>query len=278
MTGSTGWQTGGMTTGGPALVPPAQPPSSPRPTGSDTAARSRERRTQLTAAALVAAALAVLGAALGVLWDLISPDTPPGIVSPPGIQVDDVHEAFAGIDGRFAFITAAVGLLAGFAAWTIRRARGPYMAIGLAVGGLLGAMLTNLIGHLLRGTGSYQYTSGGTAYLTHLPLNVQMKGLWFVEPALAALVFSLLVAFAAADDLGRPEVRRRRRPLAPVAPSVLPAPPVPPLQGSPLQGPTLQRPLPTSPPPSLPAQADPSARAESDLQDGGRHRDGPGVP
>jgi hypothetical protein len=268
MTGPTGWQTGGMTTGGPALVPAAQPPSPPRPTGADdTAARSRERRTQLTAAALVATGLAVLGAALGVLWDLISPDTPPGIVSPPGIQVDDVHEAFAGIDGRFAFITAGVGLLAGFAAWRIRRARGPYLAIGLAVGGLLGAMLTNLIGHLLRGTGSYQYTSGGTAYLTHLPLNVQMKGLWFVEPALAALVFSLLVAFAAADDLGRPEVRRRRRPLAPVA---QPAPPAS-LTSQP-------GPLPTSPPPSLPEHPDASARAESDLQDGRGHRDGPGVP
>ena len=269
MTGPTGWQTGGMTTGGPALVPAAQAPSPPGPIGADdTAARSRERRTQLTAAALVVTGLAVLGAALGVLWDLISPDTPPGIVSPPGIQVDDVHEAFAGIDARFAFITAAVGLLAGFAAWAIRRARGPYVAIGLAVGGLLGAMLTNLIGHLLRGTGSYQYTSGGTAYLTHLPLNVQMKGLWFVEPALAALVFSLLVAFAAADDLGRPEVGRRRRPLAPVAP---------PSQTAPLPAPQPGR-LPTSPPPSLPAQPDPSARAESDLEDRRRHRDGPGVP
>jgi hypothetical protein len=246
-----------MTTGGPALVPPAPP----RPTGGDSAARSRERQVQLSAAALVATALAVLGAALGVVWDLVSPDTPPGIVSPPGIQVDDTHEAFAGIDGRFALITAVVGLLAGFAAWSVRRARGAYVAIGLAVGGLLGAMLTHLIGHLLRGTGSYQYTSGGTAFLNHLPLNVQMKGLWFVEPALATLVYSLLVAFAAADDLGRPEVRRPRRALAPVAPAPLPAAPAAPS-------------LPSAPP----VHRDPSAGAEGDLEDGGRHGDGPGMP
>jgi uncharacterized membrane protein YeaQ/YmgE (transglycosylase-associated protein family) len=214
---------------------------------------------QLTAAGLVATTLAVVGAALGVVWDLVSPNTPPGIVSPPGIQVDDTHEAFAGIDGRFALITAVVGLLAGFVAWLLRRARGPYVAMGLAAGGLLGAMLTHLIGHLLRGGGSYQYTSGGTAFLTHLPLNVQMKGLWFVEPALATLVYSLLVAFAAADDLGRPEVRRPRRALAPVAPAPLPAAPPAPLL-----------------PPATPVH--PSPRAEGDLEHGGRHGDGPGMP
>jgi hypothetical protein len=246
-----------VTTGGPALVPAAQPPAPARLADGDNAARSRERRVQLTAAGLVATALAVLGAALGVVWDLVSPDTPAGIVSPPGIQVDDTHEAFAGIDGRFALITALVGLLAGFAAWSVRRARGPYVAVGLAAGGLVGAMLTHLIGHLLRGTGSYQYTSGGTAFLTHLPLNVQMKGLWFVEPALAALVYSLLVAFAAADDLGRPELRRPRRALAPVAAGPLPAPPLP---------------------PASPVHPDPSARAQRDLENGGRHGDGPGVP
>jgi hypothetical protein len=203
----------------------------------------------------VAGALAVLGAALGVVWDLVSPATPPGIISPPGIQVDDTREAYAGIDGRFALIVAVVGLLAGFAAWSLRRARGPYVAVGLAVGGLLGAMLTTLIGHLMRGSGSYQYTSGGTAYLTHLPLNVQMKGLWFVEPGLAALVYSLLVAFAAADDLGRPDLRRPRRALAPVSPAPLP-------------------PVPATPP----AFPDSSTRPQGDLQDGGRHGDGPGVP
>jgi hypothetical protein len=243
-----------MTAGGPTLVPPGGPQRPVHPDPSELAARSRyERRTQLTAAALVALALAGLGAALGVLWDLISPDSPPGIISPPGIQVDDVHEAFAGADGRFALITALVGLLAGIAAWYLRRMRGPYVAIGLAVGGLFGAMLTHLIGHVLRGTGSYQYSSGGTAFLTHLPLNVQMKGLWFLEPALATLVYSLLVAFAAADDLGRPDVQPPRRAVPAHAPAQLPPAPA--------------QPLPER-----------SARPQGDLQDRRRDGDGPGVP
>jgi hypothetical protein len=231
---------------GPAPVPPGgpQPPFDP----AAIAARIRyERRAQLTGAALVAVALVVLGGALGVLWDLISPTSPPGIISPPGIQVDDVHEAFAGADGRYALITAIVGLLAGIAAWYLRRVRGSYVAIGLAVGGLLGAMLTHLVGHVLRGAGSYQYANSGTAYVTHLPLNVQMKGLWFIEPALATLVYSLLVAFAAADDLGRPDVRVPRR----AEPAHATAQPFPP---------------------------DPSARPQGDLQDGRRDGDGPGVP
>lgn len=260
MTHPTGWQTGDMSTGGPTLVPPDGPQPLARVEW-DAAARARyELQTQLTAAALVAVALMVLGAALGVVWDLVSPGMPPGIISPPGIQVDDANEAFAAADGWFALITALVGLLAGIAVWYLRhlrRARGPWVAIGLAVGGLLGAMLTHLIGHLLRGAGSYQFSTGGTVFLTHVPLNVQMRGLWFLQPALATLVYSLLVAFAAADDLGRPEVRSRRRRVVAVAAGAS-----------------------GSPGPVGPADPDtePSARPQRDLQDRRRDGDGPGMP
>lgn len=168
-------------------------------------------RDQLTAAALVAGGLVVIGALLGLIWDVWSPASPLGIVSPPGIQIDDTEEALIGADGRYALMTALVGILAAIAVWFLRRVRGPWMAIGLAVGGLLGALLTDLTGHLLRGTGTYQYSTGGQAFITHLGLSVQMRGLWFVEAGLATLVYSLLVAFAASDDLGHPDPGRRAR-------------------------------------------------------------------
>lgn len=251
MTDRAGWQTGAMSTGGPTLVPP-HGPQPPRVEWNAAARAREERQAQLIAAASVVLVLAVLGAALGVVWDLVSPDMPPGIISPPGIQIDDTSEALAATDGWFALITALVGLLAGIGAWYLRRVRGPYVAIGLAVGGLLGAMLTHLVGHLLRGTGAYQVANGGTVFLTHVPLNVQMRGLWFIEPALATLVYSLLVAFAAADDLGRPDVRSARRRVVAAVPAV--------------------------PPASADPGTEPSPGPQRDLQDGRRDGDGPGVP
>ena len=44
-----------------------------------------------------------------------------------------------------------------------------------------------------------------------MPLWVQMHGLLFLEATLAVLVYSLFVAFAVDDDLGRPDPVRAAR-------------------------------------------------------------------
>jgi hypothetical protein len=170
-----------------------------------------ERSAQLREGGLIVATLAVVGAVLGPVWELWSPAGPAGIMLPAGIQADE-SEAWAAADGRFALITAVVGLIAGALAWylpRLRAVRGPWIALALAVGGIVGALLTDLVGWALRGGGKH-YSCGQFTCIDHLPLSVQMRGLWFLEAFAAVLVYGLFVAFAVKDDLGRPDRPRNR--------------------------------------------------------------------
>ena len=159
-------------------------------------------RHDLAAGAYLVAALAVLGALLGVIWQWWSPPGPIGyVVAPHAIQPDET-EAFIAGDGRFAVICVAAGLLAGVVAWILKPNRGPVTGLALAVGGLLGSLLTDVVGHLLAGgTGNGKTDT----VLRELPLSVHMRGLVLLEAAIAVLVYALCVSFAAEDDLGRPE-------------------------------------------------------------------------
>ena len=171
-----------------------------------------EREVQFRAAAFVTLALAVVGAVLGIVWQAWSPPGPFGIIYGNGTQPDET-ETWAAADGRFGLIVAVVGLAAGVAAWLLRRVRGPYVVLALGAGGIAGALLTEWIGHLLRGAAHTFacYPPGGRAACTqHLALDLHMAGLRYVEPALAILVYGLLVAFAHHDDLGRPDPVREQ--------------------------------------------------------------------
>jgi hypothetical protein len=124
-------------------------------------------------------------------------------------------------DGRFLVIVSVVGLLAGLLAWFGRpRNRGPLVLLGLVVGGLCGAALTDLVGHLTGGGSfsgkKYDLSDGSVQEVTlRLPLSLHMPGMLFVEAAIAALLYGVFTAFAVHDDLGRPdpvrdELRGRR--------------------------------------------------------------------
>lgn len=171
-----------------------------------------ERQVQVRAAVLLLLALAALGAALGAVWQSWSPPGPFGIIYGDGTQPDET-ETFAAADGRFAIIVGGVGLIAGIVVWLVRRARGPYVVLALGAGGIGGAALTWWVGHLIRGTAhtfACYPPSGKAACTDHLPLTLHMVGLLYLEPAVAILVYGLLVAFAHHDDLGRPDPMRER--------------------------------------------------------------------
>lgn len=159
-------------------------------------------RDDLRSGAVVIAALAAIGAALGPLWIWWSPPGPLGlVVAKSSIQVDET-ETFAAVDGRYAVLTGAVGIVAGFVVWSMRRTRGPVLAASLAVGGLVGALCTEGVGRLID-TGSD--SAPVNTVIRHLPLAVHATALRLLEPLLALLVYSVLTAFAADDDLGRPD-------------------------------------------------------------------------
>jgi hypothetical protein len=175
-----------------------------------------EQREDLRFAAVVVLVLAVIGAVLGLVWAAWSPPGPAAAVFGGGKFEPEDNEAFVAGDGRFLVIAAAAGLVAGLIVWRRVGRRGPLVALALGVGGLLGALLTELLGHV-SGGGSFtgkRFPSGdGTTHeiTAHLPLSLHAQGLLFVEPALAALVYGLLVAFAVRDDLGRPDPARDAR-------------------------------------------------------------------
>lgn len=155
-------------------------------------------RAELRLAALVVAALVVLGIILGLVWWWWSPPRPVGYVIAPNAVQPDETESFVAGDGRFAVLTALAGVGAALAVWFIHRIRGPLAILALVVGGLLGAGLTELIGHAAGGGSA---TGPNQTLIRHLPLEVHMSGLVIVEAALAVLVYGLCVAFAASDDL-----------------------------------------------------------------------------
>jgi hypothetical protein len=150
---------------------------------------------------VLVAAMAVLGALAGVVWAVWSPPRPPGLVVPGGTETLETEQWIAA-DGRFALIVALLGLVFALVAWRARRSRGALPLLALAVGGVAGGLLTDLVGWLLGGG-----SSGGPVNTRHehLRLVVHMHGLLFLEALVAVLVYGVLVAFAAEDDLGRPD-------------------------------------------------------------------------
>jgi hypothetical protein len=159
---------------------------------------------QLRAAAFVFAALAALGCVLGPLWSWWSPPGPLGERIPAGVIADET-EAFIAGDGRFAVLTTGVGLLAAALVWCFRSVRGPWMVAALALGGLVGALLTDVVGAAVGGGGHAVPVTPDVARIAHLPLQVHAGGLLLLEGAVAALLYGLFVAFTAHDDLGRPD-------------------------------------------------------------------------
>jgi hypothetical protein len=158
----------------------------------------------LRVAGVIVLVLAALGALLGALWATWSGSQQRAFVLAPGkLYPYDEVETMAAADGRYLVIVAAVGLLATLVVWYARAGnRGSLVLLALCGGGLGGAALTWWVGYLTGG-GSYHGKKGTT--IPHLPLTLHMHGLLLVEPAVAALVYGLFTAFAAHDDLGRPD-------------------------------------------------------------------------
>jgi hypothetical protein len=118
-------------------------------------------------------------------------------------------EQWVAADGRFAVIAAVLGVAFALLAWRVRRVRGALPVLALTVGGIVGGLLTELVGRVLKGG-----ASGGPVNTRHAHLNlvVHMHGLLFLEALVAVLVYAVLVAFAAQDDLGRPDPWREPQP------------------------------------------------------------------
>jgi hypothetical protein len=161
------------------------------------------RKPEWVTAAVAVGALAVTGAALAPLWVHLAPRLA-FRVDQPGRAMPVVPEAeeYVGADGRFVFITLIVGMIAGLACWLVRRSRGPLVLLALAVGGILGAVITWRLG-LRIGTGYQPADLQHVGEIVYQPLTLRAKAALVVEPFAAVLVYLLGVGFTARNDLGQ---------------------------------------------------------------------------
>jgi hypothetical protein len=161
------------------------------------------RKHEWVTAAVVIGALAVIGAALAPLWVQLAPRLA-FRVDQPGRALPVVPEAeeYVGADGRFVIITLIVGVLAGIGCWLVRRSRGPLVLLALAVGGLLGAVITWRLGMRI-GTGYQPADLQHVGRIIYQPLTLRAKSALVVEPVAAVLVYLLGVGFTARNDLGQ---------------------------------------------------------------------------
>jgi hypothetical protein len=165
----------------------------------------QEVRADLRSAAGIVLALALAGVPVGLLWWELAPradfritDTGPvAIGSPSG-------ELLVADDGVFALVLAVFGLLAGVAAWLLRRRRGVATVVALALGTCLTAVVAWRLGEFL-GAGPTE------AELAHVGARVTTSLTLGSLPAMALAPFTALLAYVAAvlyaphDDLGRVE-------------------------------------------------------------------------
>jgi hypothetical protein len=157
-------------------------------------------RGDLVVAAITIAALATIGALAGLVWSAWSNTATRGLVYSKTAVIPDETEGFISSDGRFTVITAVIGVVAGIIVWRQRSVRGPVAAAGLAVGAVLGALLTNVVGGAIAG-GTTKGRVGDV--IARLPLHVHASGLLFVEAVVALAAYVLCAAFVNPDDLGR---------------------------------------------------------------------------
>ena len=156
-------------------------------------------RGDVRAALALAGALVVLGVVAGFLWAAISPHGSGVVVTKTEI-VPFEQENWIAADGRFAIITAAIGLVAGLVAWFWKSRRGPVLAAGLALGSILGSALTALIGRAV----SSGHSTGAINSGIRLHVVLHAHGLVALEGVLALAAYLGGVLFAGPDDLGRP--------------------------------------------------------------------------
>ena len=226
-----------------------------------------EVRADLGASLGLVLALALAGVPAGLLWWFLAPRADFRITADgPVVIGSPSQELLVADDVVYTLVLAGLGLIAGAAAWRLRRRRGVATVVALALGATAAALVAWQVGELLGpGPTDAELSDVGARVTTAL----RLAGLpaLAVAPFTAVFAYVLAVLAARGDDLGRVPDADVPAPDVP-APDVpapdVPAPDVPapdaPAPGAPAPdvlaagpfGPPAARDLVDAPPPGRP--------------------------
>jgi hypothetical protein len=190
-------------------------PAPPFPTGEPLV-----RMPEITAAVAVALLLSVIGFPLGWLWSSIAPHTPVQMISGGAVLSQPEQEQLIADEGWYLILTVLTGIVVASLAWALlRRYRGVPVALGLAVGGVIGGAITAWFGHSI-GNAHFKelvnHAPVGTNFSAPVSLRVKQMGWWhhFLPYArgdvlalaiTAVVIYLLLAAFSAFPSLRGPD-------------------------------------------------------------------------
>ncbi|MFE4369976.1 ABC transporter permease [Streptomyces sp. NPDC056835] len=159
-------------------------------------------RTELRQAVVVMVVVAVSGLALGLLWLWLSPRIPL-ISDETAVFLKDTEgeEAIAG-DGTFLLLALAFGVVSAALVFVFRRRGGIPLVVGLALGGLLGAVLAWRIGVWFGPTSDVvaHARAVGKGVTFDAPLELNAKGALLAWPIAAMVVHLALTALFGPRD------------------------------------------------------------------------------
>ncbi|WP_164704642.1 LPXTG cell wall anchor domain-containing protein [Blastococcus litoris] len=162
-----------------------------------------EVRADLRSSVLLVLALALAGVPAGLLWWALAPRADFRVTDAGPEAIGQVSgELLVADDAVYALVLLGVGLLAGAAAWFLRRRRGVATVLALALGSCAAAVVAWQVGELLgAGPSEAELAQVGARVTTSLTLGS--------PPAMALAPFGALLAYVAAvlyardDGLGR---------------------------------------------------------------------------
>lgn len=165
-------------------LPPSPPPSAQRfgpPPGWQGGA---------LAGLVCAVAMVAAGFPLGLLWAAAAPHLD---VASALRGNESAFAAQSDIDARFGLICAVAGLVGGLLAFWRARDAGWQVPVGLAAGGVGGALIAGWIGHLRRSPGvRHSLPADASPVLVDLlDLRVRSHGLYLIPSVVALTVFAL---------------------------------------------------------------------------------------
>ena len=88
----------------------------------------------------------LLGAPVGLLWSAVAPHAHVTVAAGDAYISDAATEVFIAGDGWFIGLTLLAGLVCGVLGWLAARGSGPFVVVGLAVGGVVASYVASRVG------------------------------------------------------------------------------------------------------------------------------------